>query len=104
VKDNTKWTKARIVHTWTTLAAAGQLLHAWQLRRPDGCKLEQKLLDAVKGPDGSPRRPNRWCVIYLASERYGTSSGRMEQWTYERPDEMARSSGRLTGKRKSTDL
>jgi len=28
------------------------------LRRPDGCKLEQKLLDIVKGPDGNPRRPD----------------------------------------------
>jgi len=26
------------------------------LSRPDGCKLEQKLLDTVKGPDRIPRR------------------------------------------------
>jgi hypothetical protein len=29
-KDNTQWTKAGIVRTWTALAAAGQLLHSWQ--------------------------------------------------------------------------
>jgi len=34
-----------------------------------------------------------------ASERYGTSSGRMEQWTYGHPDGMERSSGRLTRNR-----
>jgi hypothetical protein len=28
------------------------------LRRPDGCKLEQKLLDAVKDPGGNLRRPD----------------------------------------------
>jgi len=28
------------------------------LRRPDGCKLEQKLLDTVEGSDGNPRRPD----------------------------------------------
>jgi len=27
------------------------------LSRPDGCKLEQKLLDTVEGPNGNPRRP-----------------------------------------------
>jgi hypothetical protein len=27
------------------------------LRRPDGCKLEQKLLDTEEGPDGNPRLP-----------------------------------------------
>jgi hypothetical protein len=29
------------------------------LRCPDRCKLEQKLLDTVKGPDGKIRRPDR---------------------------------------------
>jgi hypothetical protein len=28
------------------------------LSRPDGCKLEQKLLDTVKAPDGNTRRSN----------------------------------------------
>jgi len=32
------------------------------LRCPDGCKLEQKLLDTVKGPDGKRHRPDRWCL------------------------------------------
>jgi len=31
------------------------------LRCPDGCKLEQKLLDTVEGPDGKIRRPDGWC-------------------------------------------
>jgi len=30
------------------------------LRRLDGCKLEQKLLDTVEGPDGMARRPDGW--------------------------------------------
>jgi hypothetical protein len=50
------------------------------LKRPDGCKLAQKLLDTIWGPDG-----------------INTSFGRMDQWTDRRPDGMARSSGRLTG-------
>jgi hypothetical protein len=28
------------------------------LRRLDGCKLEQKLLDIEEGPDGNPHRPD----------------------------------------------
>jgi hypothetical protein len=35
------------------------------LRRPDGCKLEQKLIDVVKGPEGNPRRPDVWCLVCL---------------------------------------
>jgi hypothetical protein len=31
------------------------------LRGPDGCKLEQKLLDIVEGPKGKIRRPDGWC-------------------------------------------
>jgi hypothetical protein len=50
------------------------------LKCPDECKLAQKLLDTVWGPDGM-----------------NTLSERMEQWTDGRPDGMARSSGRLTG-------
>jgi hypothetical protein len=57
------------------------------LKRPDGCKLAQKLLDTVWGPDGM-----------------NTSSGRMEQWTDGRLDGMARSSERLTGNLNSSDL
>jgi hypothetical protein len=57
------------------------------LKRPDGCKLVQKLLDTVWGPDG----------MNTSSGRDDTSSGRMEQWTDGRLDRMARSSGRLTG-------
>lgn len=60
------------------------------LRRLDGCKLEQKLLDIVEGLDGNSRRPNEWYLVCQASERYCTSSGRLELWTDERPDEMTR--------------
>jgi hypothetical protein len=67
------------------------------LKRPDGCKLTQKLLDTVWGPDGMNTSSRRMMLVGLASGRYDTSSGRMEQWTDGRPDGMARSSGRLTG-------
>jgi len=40
------------------------------LKRLDGCKLAQKLLDTVWGPDG----------MNTSSGRDDTSSGRMEQW------------------------
>jgi len=67
------------------------------LKRPDGCKLAQKLLDTVWGPDGMNTSSGRMMLVCLASGRDDTSSGRMDQWTDRRPDEMARSSGRLTG-------
>jgi hypothetical protein len=57
------------------------------LKRPDGCKLAQKLLDTVWGPDGM-----------------NTSSGWMVQWTDGRPNGMAQSSRRLTGNLNSSDL
>jgi hypothetical protein len=74
------------------------------LRCPDGCKLEQKLLDTVVRPNGKSRRPDGWCLVCRASKRYGTSFGWMEQWTNGRPDRMARSSRRLTGNRRFFDL
>jgi len=74
------------------------------LSRSDGCKLAQKLLDTLMGPEGNLHCPDGWCLICLASGGYGTSSGRMEQWTDEHPDGMAQSSGRLTGNQKSSDL
>jgi hypothetical protein len=49
------------------------------LKRPDGCKLAQKLLDTVWGLDG----------MNTSSGRDDTLSGRMEQWTDGRPDRMA---------------
>jgi hypothetical protein len=49
------------------------------LKRPDGCKLDQKLLDTDECSDGNPRRE---------SGRYGTLSGRLELCTDERPDGM----------------
>jgi hypothetical protein len=70
------------------------------LKRPDGCKLAQKLLDTVWDPDGMNTSSGRMMLVCLAFGRDDTSSGRMEQWTDGRPDGMARSSGRLTEKLK----
>jgi hypothetical protein len=66
------------------------------LKRPDGCKLAQKLLDTVWGPDRMNTSSGRMMLVCLVFERDDTSSGRMEQWTDGRPDGMARSSRRLT--------
>jgi hypothetical protein len=74
------------------------------LKRPDGCKLAQKLLDIVWGPDGMNTSSGRMILVCLASGRGDTSSKRMEQWTDGRPNGMARSSGRLTGNLNSSDL
>jgi hypothetical protein len=74
------------------------------LKRPDGCKLAQKLVDTVWGPDGMNTSSGRMIMVCLASGGDGTSSERMEQWTDGRPDGMARSSGRLTGNLNSSDL
>jgi hypothetical protein len=74
------------------------------LKRPDGCKLAQKLLDIVWGLDGMNTSSGRLMLVCLASGRYDTSSRRMEQWTDGRPDGMARSSGWLTGNLNSSDL
>jgi hypothetical protein len=67
------------------------------LKRPDGCKLAQKLLDIVWGPDGMNTSSGRMMLVCMASGRDDMSSGRMEQCTDGRPDGMARSSGQLTG-------
>jgi hypothetical protein len=67
------------------------------LKRPDGCKLAQKLLDTVWGPNGINTWSGRMMLVCLASGRDDTSSGWMDQWTDRRPDGMARSSGRLIG-------
>jgi hypothetical protein len=74
------------------------------LKCPDGCKLAQKLLDTVWGPDIMNTSSERLMLVCLASERYDTSSGRMEQWIDGRPDGMARSSGRLIGNLNSSDF
>jgi hypothetical protein len=59
------------------------------LKRPDGCKLAQKLLDTVWGPDGMNTSSGRMMLVCLASGRDDSSSRRMEQRTDERPDGMA---------------
>jgi hypothetical protein len=74
------------------------------LKHPDGCKLAQKLLDIVWGPDGMNTSSGWMMLVYLASGRDGMSSKRMEQWTDGRSDRMARSSGRLIGNLNSSDL
>jgi len=74
------------------------------LKRPDGCKLAQKLLDIVWGPDGMNTSSGRMMLVCLASRRDDTLSGRMKQRTDGPPDGMARSSGRLTGNLNSSDL
>jgi len=74
------------------------------LKRPDGCKLAQKLLDTVWGLDGMNTSSGRMMLVCLASGRDDTSFGRMEQWTDGRLDGMARSSRRLTGNLNSSDL
>jgi hypothetical protein len=52
------------------LSELGKRIWSWSIigrrpdglpRRPDGCKLEQKLLDADDCPDGNPGRPDWWC-------------------------------------------
>jgi hypothetical protein len=56
------------------------------LKCPDGCKLAQKLLDIVWGPDGMNTSSGRMMLVCLASGWDDTSSGRMDQWTDGRPD------------------
>jgi len=70
------------------------------LRCPDGCKLEQKLLDTVKGPDGKIRRPDRWCLSVwrpkgMTRRPDGLSSGQIDVrtgwhviWTADRESEI----------------
>jgi hypothetical protein len=74
------------------------------LKRPDGCKLAQKLLDTIWGPEGINTSSEQMMLVCLASGRDDTSSGWMEQWTDGRPDGMARSSRRLTRNLNSSDL
>jgi hypothetical protein len=74
------------------------------LKRLDGFKLAQKLLDTVWGSNGMNTSFGRMMLVCLASGRDDTSSRRMEQWTDGRPDGMARSSGQLTGNLDSSDL
>jgi hypothetical protein len=74
------------------------------LKRPDGCKLAQKLLDTVWGPDGMKTSSERMMLVCLASGWDDTSSGRMEQCTDGHLYRMARSSGRLIGNLNSSDL
>jgi hypothetical protein len=49
------------------------------LKRPDGYKLTQKLLDTVWGPEGMNTSSGRMMLVCLASRQDDTSSGWMEQ-------------------------
>jgi hypothetical protein len=67
------------------------------LRRPDGCKLEQKLLDTVRGSDRSPRHSDGWwlvCLGFWTVWHIVRTDGRVDRWASGRDDT---SSGRLTG-------
>jgi hypothetical protein len=59
------------------------------LKHPEECKLAQKLLNTIWGPDGMNTSSGRMMLVCLASRRDDTSSGRMEQWTDGRQDGMA---------------
>jgi hypothetical protein len=53
------------------------------LRCPDRCKLEQKLLDTMKGSDEKIRRPDRWCLSVwrpdgMTRHPDGLSSGQID--------------------------
>jgi hypothetical protein len=95
------WMGNHIVHTVYQPSHIRNLERIWSwsiiderpdglLRGPDGCKLVQKLLDIVEGPDGKIRRPEGWCWSVWCPVGINTSSGRMEQWTYGCPDGMTR--------------
>jgi hypothetical protein len=45
----------------------------------DGCKLAQKLLDVVEGPDGKPRRPDSWCLVCWRPDNMAC---RPDGWSY----------------------
>jgi hypothetical protein len=81
------------IRNWSSTGRRLEVL----LKRPDGCKLAQKLLDTVWGPEGMNTSSGRMMLVCLASGWDDTSSWRMEQWTDGCPDGMARSSGRLIG-------
>jgi hypothetical protein len=81
------------IRNWSSTGRRTDML----LKRPDGCKLAQKLLDTVWGPDRMNTSSGRMMLVCLASGRDDTSSRRMEQWTDGRLDGMARSSGQLIG-------
>jgi hypothetical protein len=60
------------------------------LRCPDRCKLEQKRLDTVKGPDRKIRRPDRWCLSVWRPDGITRRPDWFKQWTNWRPDGMTR--------------
>jgi len=63
------------IRNWSSTGRRPDML----LKRPDGCKLAQKLLDTVRAPNGMNTSSGRMMLVCLAS-------GRMEQWTDGSPD------------------
>jgi hypothetical protein len=69
------------------------------LKRPDGCKLAQKLLNTVWGPDRMNTSSERMMLIYLRGP-----DGKHVIQTDGCPDGMVRSSERMTGNLNSFDF
>jgi hypothetical protein len=88
------------IKNWSSIGRRPDIL----LKRLDGCKLAQKLLNTVWGPDEMNTSSGRMMLVCLVSGRDDTSSGPMKQRTDGPPDGMARSSRRLTGNLNSSDL
>jgi hypothetical protein len=63
------------------------------LKRPDGCKLAQKLLDTVWGLDGMNTSSGRMMLICLASGRDGT----VDRWASGRDGSIVQTADRELG-------
>jgi hypothetical protein len=63
------------------------------LRCLDECKLEQKLLDTVKGPNEKLRRPNGWCLVWLGVRTVRhvvQTDGTVDKWASRRDGTIVR--------------
>jgi hypothetical protein len=84
----------KLIEYWEASGRAAETSGRMQAR--------ENLLDTVEGPDWETRRPDRWCLVFLASgrERHVVrTDGTVDRWASERDDT---SSGRLTGNLKSS--
>jgi hypothetical protein len=67
------------------------------LKRPNGCKLAQKLLDTVWGPDGMNTSSGWMILVCLASKRDDTSSwtdGIVDRWASGQDGSIIRTANR----------
>jgi hypothetical protein len=67
------------------------------LKRPDGCKLAQKLLDTVWGPDGMNTSSGRMMLIYLGSPDYRhvvRTDGTVDRWASGQDGSIVRTANR----------